>query len=82
MLSNVCIYYRTLEKIMQTYISLSKAKSKLPRVPIDDALMTVMLLNDQPIIAIAADVQGDRSHGSKRNGYCHLVRVDDVWAEA
>lgn len=54
--------------------------AKLPRVPFDDTLMTIMLLNDQPIIAMTTEDSPER-FGLERPGYCHIVRIDRRWSE-
>lgn len=67
---------------MLTNLNATKIKSKLRRVRIDDTLMTIMLLNDEPIIAVASSLLDDEADSSRESGFCHIVRIDDAWAEA
>ena len=63
---------------MEHQSELSKPLAKMPRVRLDETLMTIMLLNEQPIIAVATERPRDGEPGH----YCHVVRMDEHWSEA
>ena len=66
---------------MQTQATVVKTSSGLPRVRLDETLMTIMLLNQQPIIAVTANLLDDEEEHANAE-FCHIVRVDDEWVEA
>jgi len=68
--------------MMLPNVTVTKLKSKLRRVRIDDTLMTIMLLSDEPIIAITSSLLDDESEGTQASGFCPIVRIDEAWAEA
>ena len=66
---------------MQTQPTVAKTSSGLPRVRLDETLMTIMLLNELPIIAVTANLLDDEAVRADSN-FCHIVRIDDEWVEA
>lgn len=66
---------------MHLTTTVMKRMSKLPRVQIDDTLLTIMLLNDRPIIAVASALWDDGGRAPERR-YCHIIRVGEQWAKA
>ena len=51
-------------------------------VPFNDTLQTLMLLNEEPIFAIASEPGAAVGASSSREPWCHLVRTGVSWPAA